>query len=451
MYRRVRFYFRFIKAFVAKHYLPLLLGITVAVLSFFTLPKLLLAIPQFRTTQHIGLVGRYTISDLPSGILSKIGIGLTVISKDLEPGPGLAKSWTISEDGKTVTFDLNTNLSWQDGSTIVSSDIKYVFKDAEISYPTSSQIVFKLQDPYSPLPALVSRPVFKTVTNLNRHKIIGTGSYAIKSYTQNGKLLDTLTLAPTKTANQLPYITYHFYASPQQARTAFKLGFLHEISDLPDPQDLSTWPNAEIISVVQKDRYVAALFNTDDPFFAGAEGKNLRLALAYATTKPTEDRASGPIPDTSWAYFPDTKKYATDLTRAKELLKSVKQLPSKITILTLPAYFDSAEGLKRDWEQLGLSVEILSQPDIVSGFQVSLVAQAIPVDPDQYIFWHSTQEATNLTRIKNPRVDKLLEDGRKTWDFDARKKIYQDFQKYLVEEVPAIFLYHPTSYTVIRK
>jgi ABC-type transport system substrate-binding protein len=61
-------------------------------------------------------------------------------------------------------------------------------------------------------------------------------------------------------------------------------------------------------------------------------------------------------------------------------------------------------------------------------------------DPDQYLFWHSTQTKTNLTQTNNPKIDKLLEEGRQTFDQQERKKIYQEFQKILLEECPAIFL-----------
>jgi len=44
-----------------------------------------------------------------------------------------------------------------------------------------------------------------------------------------------------------------------------------------------------------------------------------------------------------------------------------------------------------------------------------------------------------------------LEDGRKVYDTEERKKIYQDFQKYLVEEAPAVFLFYPELYTISRK
>jgi len=75
----------------------------------------------------------------------------------------------------------------------------------------------------------------------------------------------------------------------------------------------------------------------------------------------------------------------------------------------------------------------------------------VPSDPDQYQFWQSTQEDTNITHYTNLKIDKLLEDGRKTLDKDTRKKIYADFQRYLVDDSPVIFLYFPKAYTVERK
>jgi peptide/nickel transport system substrate-binding protein len=45
--------------------------------------------------------------------------------KDLGPVPGIAKSWTISPDKKTVTFKLFGGAKWSDGQPITSKDVKY--------------------------------------------------------------------------------------------------------------------------------------------------------------------------------------------------------------------------------------------------------------------------------------------------------------------------------------
>jgi len=75
----------------------------------------------------------------------------------------------------------------------------------------------------------------------------------------------------------------------------------------------------------------------------------------------------------------------------------------------------------------------------------------IPKDVDQYPLWHSTQSDTNMSKFSNFRIDKLLEEGRVELDTDERRKIYLDFQRFLLEEAPAAFLYHPRYYSITRK
>jgi len=52
--------------------------------------------------------------------------------------------------------------------------------------------------------------------------------------------------------------------------------------------------------------------------------------------------------------------------------------------------------------------------------------------------------------LDDKKIDKLLEDGRTTIDQKERRLIYFDFQKSLLEELPAIFLYFPNRYQVSR-
>jgi peptide/nickel transport system substrate-binding protein len=45
--------------------------------------------------------------------------------EDLTPGPGIAESWEISEDRKTITFELDPEAKWSDGEPITSEDVKW--------------------------------------------------------------------------------------------------------------------------------------------------------------------------------------------------------------------------------------------------------------------------------------------------------------------------------------
>ena len=112
-----------------------------------------------------------------------------------------------------------------------------------------------------------------------------------------------------------------------------------------------------------------------------------------------------------------------------------------------------AEEIKHSWESiLNLKTIITIETQIdLNNFDTILTYGSIPSDPDQYTFWHSTQTKTNLTKLDNSRIDKLLEEGRLALDQQERKQIYQDFQRYLLEESPAIFLSYPNIYTINRQ
>ncbi|MDD3735449.1 MAG: ABC transporter substrate-binding protein, partial [Candidatus Pacebacteria bacterium] len=56
----------------------------------------------------------------------------------------------------------------------------------------------------------------------------------------------------------------------------------------------------------------------------------------------------------------------------------------------------------------------------------------------------------NITHLNNPRLDQLLEEGRITTDKEKRRQIYADFQRFLLEESPAIFIEYPTYHYVFR-
>jgi peptide/nickel transport system substrate-binding protein len=45
--------------------------------------------------------------------------------EDLGPSPGIAESWEVSEDRRTVTFNLIEGAKWSDGKPITSKDVKY--------------------------------------------------------------------------------------------------------------------------------------------------------------------------------------------------------------------------------------------------------------------------------------------------------------------------------------
>ncbi|MEK7113182.1 MAG: ABC transporter substrate-binding protein, partial [Patescibacteria group bacterium] len=88
-----------------------------------------------RSTERIGLVGRYRIETLPTDVLGLISSGLTKVNPDGTISPGLAASWETSDGGQTWTFMLRGGINWQDGRKVTSQSIHYEFSDARIERP----------------------------------------------------------------------------------------------------------------------------------------------------------------------------------------------------------------------------------------------------------------------------------------------------------------------------
>ena len=120
-------------------------------------------------------------------------------------------------------------------------------------------------------------------------------------------------------------------------------------------------------------------------------------------------------------------------------------------MVSSPLLLDTAEKIAKDWEEIGVKTTVLVSSITPSQYQAYITIIDIPIDPDQYAFWHSTQEAANISNYSDPRIDKLLEDGRAELNLEDRRGIYLDFQRYLVEDSPAAFLYYPKTYSITRK
>ncbi|THT98088.1 ABC transporter substrate-binding protein [Lampropedia puyangensis] len=58
-------------------------------------------------------------------VSSNIFEGLLTYDADFKPQPGLAQAWSVSEDGKTITFKLRQNVRWHDGQAFTSNDVKF--------------------------------------------------------------------------------------------------------------------------------------------------------------------------------------------------------------------------------------------------------------------------------------------------------------------------------------
>lgn len=399
-------------------------------------------LPVFKQ-ESIGIEGIYTIKNLPDNIANQTSYGLTINSENdkaiISP---IVESLNVENENKDFIFTIKDNIFWHNGKKLIASDIDYSsISGIKIDILSENQLKISLEKEFSPILSVLSKPLFKKNT-------IGLGQYKIKKYSLQEGHLKTLYLNPTK--DNLSKIVYRFYQNEDDLVNAYKLGDVDQIKISSLPEELSKWSNSKINQKIEtNEKYSAIFFNTQK-----INNKQLRQAIAYATpkTKDQNERCLGPISPESWAYNPSVKAYNFDANRAKELFQNNK-IDSINLIVGDRRLLPAAEDIKKSWENiLGLktNISIINQID-TENFDVILTYGSIPHDPDQYLFWHSTQIGkSNLTKLNDSRIDKLLEDGRFAIDQIERKTIYQDFQKYLLEESPAIFLSYLNTYTITR-
>ncbi len=463
----------YLTAYLKKYGLILAVSIigSIVVLSLFTS----FIFPKLKPGKHlyIGLIGAYTLDNLPLRVQKQLSKGLTKVEEDGSVEPLLASRWSIEQEGLSYRFILKNNLVWNDGKPLKTQDINYHFPNVE-TIITPYDIVFKLPTPFAPFPTKLDKPIFRKgelvfFKFFKKPTLIGISPYKITNYQKRGNLIRRLDLSsPTEE------ITYHFYLTEKEAVEAFKAGQVDILPDLAKHHEIFGWSTVQVTEKVQYDQYLAMFFNLDDPRFS----KNLRQAIAYAIEKDYGDlRASGPISPNSWAYFSGVKLYnKNDQKAIDNLLTELPHEPLEFELTTTTLFVTEAEKIKKDLEDLGekavlacqeskkikdedkglcqnlqisLKIRINNFPD-KQNFQLLLIGQESPPDPDQYDLWHSGEPA-NFTHYKNIRVDSLLEKGRQTTNIKERTKIYQEFQQVLLEDPPAVFLRHLIRYDVRRK
>lgn len=449
MFKKIRFYYWLVKSFVNKHKLILIPAAIAGALTFSQLPWLLKYIPEPKKTTYIGRVGSFTLTNLPRDIQLKVSDGLTTLDSSGQVLPKLVKEWVIMDDGKTYLVKLADDIYWHDGEPVVAQDIDYTIQDVEVEKPDNKTLIFKLKEPFTPFPTILSQPIFKRKLSsflqiINRTRIIGTGSFQLTKLKYEGSRIETLTLESNREK-----LVYRFYTTEQAAILGFKLAEVDVLEHLSNAEEFRNWDQLKIVEEIDKNEYVVVYFNLEN---ANLIAKEIRQALAYMIPKSEDSgqRAISSISPDSWAFNPNVKPYNYSPENAKDLVANLKT-DFELELTTTPSFSQLADEIKGSWEQLGIKVKIniVNIPD-TNNYQALLIGQRIPADPDQYLLWHSTQRNTNLTRYESAKVDKLLEDGRKEQDQEKRREIYLNFQRFLLEDSPAVFLHFLPTYTVSR-
>jgi len=225
-------------------------------------------------------------------------------------------------------------------------------------------------------------------------------------------------------------------------------------------------------------------FNLENPLFAD---KRVRQAIAHAIDKDELVRgvllghgvaATGPYKPDAWFYNPNVKRYDFNPQKAEAMLKEAGWVRSEkdgwlykdgrrfaFTVLINQGNSlreKTAQIIQYRLKQVGIDMQIRSVEwtalinDFIDKrrFEAVIMGWTTGQDPDIYDIWHSSKtgkKELNFIGYKNEEVDRLLVEGRMTFDKAKRKAIYDRIQEILAEDQPYVFLYVPMSLSIIHK
>ena len=426
--------------------------------------------------------------------------------EDLEPMPGLAREWEISDDGLAYTFRLHEGVLWHDGEPFTSDDVAFsidvflrethprlrsalVHLD-RIETPDPLTVVFHLRNPFGPFIGLfepgttpmIPKHVYEGTDfaeNPANNTPIGTGPFEFESW-ERGSYIH-LVRNEDYYLDGLPYLDEIYYQVIPDAASravAYETG---RVDVLPGGSvenfDVPRITAMEDTCVTDKGwEFFGPLswlwINNDEPPLddvkvrqAIMHGLDRQFALD-ALWNGLGRVATGPVSSSTNFYSPETPDISYDPERARELLAESSYDGRTIRLLALP-YGETwqrwAEAAKQNLTEIGMEVEIVAAD--VAGWNQKVSERDFDLaftylyqygDPALGVsrtYMGDNAEPgspwNNVADYQNPEIDAEWEEAALMADPAAREAAYAGIQEAIVEDVPNAWLLElgfPTIY-----
>jgi peptide/nickel transport system substrate-binding protein len=430
------------------------------------------------------------------------------------PQEDLVESMGISQNGKVYNFSLYGDAVFHDGSPLTSEDviftidllrngdipipedIRSMWNEIEVEALDEHTLQFRLPEAYAPfldyltfgilpkhlLEDMSAEELINAPFNMNP---IGSGPYQFDQLlVENGEVSGITLKRFDGYYKEPPFIEqmiFRYYPDTQSALTAYREGEVEGISRVsPDALPAALGERGLNIYTGRLPEMSLVLLNLDNPEVPFFQEVEVRRALLMGLNrqrmidnlrKGQAIIADGPIFPSTWAYYDGIERVGYDPDKSVELMKEAgytipaegesirakedQQLSFELLYPDDPEHTSLAEAIQRDWERLGIGIELTPVPyaELVSEHLEPRIYQAALVDinlarspdPDPYPFWHQSQinGGQNYSKWDDRQASEYLEQARVTVDVAERTRLYKNFQVRFVNEMPALPLFYP--------
>ncbi|MDG9723259.1 MULTISPECIES: ABC transporter substrate-binding protein [unclassified Streptomyces] len=345
----------------------------------------------------------------------------TYRGKDLrKPVPGLATSWSNSQDGKSWTFDLREDARFSDGTAVEASDVAFSFDrlrhvDASPAYLMAGisvtaegtrTVVLTTESPRADVPALLATPQFgvlnadavrahggtdakdavtedKAETWLNTESA-GSGPYRLKSYSNSSQIVLEANPEYAGDAPAYPRVIIRNVPSAQQQLLGVQSGDSQIALDISALQtkglhgDNLAIDNSRAAEVL----YLAVSRAKNLPTASADVQRAIRLGIDYEglveIAGPGSSQATGIVPtvftgglgqEDATAYDPEAARALVDKAKKEEGLKEIEltlDYASDYHRLAGLDYGVLAQRVQSDLRKIGITVTLRPSPTSTS-------------------------------------------------------------------------------------
>jgi peptide/nickel transport system substrate-binding protein len=417
--------------------------------------------------------------------------------------PSLATSWE-TPDPQTYIFNLRNDVKFHDSTPFNATSVKYSLDRAwELQgYPAylfevidntevldTYKVKITLNQDFAPFLQILAHPAASIVSQTAAEKMgtgdgigfdinpVGSGPFKFDHWIPGKELVLTANKEYFKGAPKFEKLVFKPILEAAQTEKELVGGNIDAVFTCPpsvpaeDLTALEKNPDVRVSKGVGSDIEFLG-FNTQKP---PLNDIRVREAIGYAIDYDAiirdvmggrAERIGGPVPPSIFGYddLPITQR---DVTKAKQLLAEAGY-PGGFEI-TLTYNIDNldrrktAEVIRDSLIDVGIRVRIegldwgSAIEEYLSMKYEMCLNKWIPdyFDADSYLTpqFHSSSLAPNGANIfgfSDPQVDELLDQARSTTSPDVRLNAYQEAQKRIVDQIPAIFLYVPDIYDLTR-
>lgn len=431
---------------------------------------------------------RAALDAYSSRVINLLYAGLVSQNAQAEIVPDLASAWTYP-DARTYVFTLRDGLTFHDGRRLTADDVVYTFTsilDPAFGSPKADQfrdvesvkaldartVEFRLKQPFSPfLQSLTTGIVPKGAGPELSRRPVGAGPFKLIDFDPGARV--TLGAFEHYHGGRPRIRRLVIKAVPNDTTRILELrkGSVQLLVNSVPPDALAKLrAESDLQLIEQPGLNVSYLgFNFED---SALRNVKVRRAIARAVDRDSIIRhllGGGAVTTATvlapllWAHAPTLPAEPYDPASARRLLDEAGYRDPdgagprgrfKLTYKTStnPLRRRIAEAIGEQLRAVGIDVEVRSFEfatffdDIKKGnFQLYSLVWVGIVEPDAlYNMFHSASmppAGANRGRYANPRIDDLLERGRRTLAPPARRAIYIEAQRVLAEELPYVTLW----------